>query len=286
MRPGRATVGDRAFYNDTDPYAAQWTRNLMAAGHITEGVVDERSIVELAATDLVGFDRVHAFSGIAGWDYALELAGWSGPIWTGSCPCQPWSSAGQRGRDRGFADARHLWPAWFELIRECRPDTVLGEQVSGAGGRSWLDAVQADLERVGYRVGVLDLPAASVGAPHVRARLYFAALRLGDSDQVSAGRDTRDARRAEAASSGARQVHRVDRDIAVAPGRDADLEWLELTDGTSRPTRPGLRPVAPRLPGDVARIGAFGNAIHVELAATFIRCVMGELGMQPIARAA
>ena len=59
----------------------------------------------------------------------LEWAGWEGPVWTGSCPCQPFSSAGLRA---GSDDPRHLWPAWFRLIRECRPDTVFGEQVPGA----------------------------------------------------------------------------------------------------------------------------------------------------------
>ena len=32
-----------AYYNEIDPYAAQWLRNLISAGHIADGVVDERS---------------------------------------------------------------------------------------------------------------------------------------------------------------------------------------------------------------------------------------------------
>ena len=265
-----------ALYNDTDPFVAQWTRNLIAAGRITPGVVDERSIAELGAADVVGFERVHCFSGIAGWDLALNLAGWSGPVWTASCPCQPWSSAGQRGRDRGFADARHLWPHLRDLVAEHRPITLLGEQVSGSGGRAWFDAVRVDLERLGYAVGVLDIPAASIGAPHIRSRLYFAALRLGYSDQDRAWRNGRDALGAEATRAGSRKVDGNHGHCAGVAGAD-DLDWLELTDGTSRPTRAGLRPVAPRLPGDVARCGAFGNAIHVQLAAAFIGCVMDEL---------
>lgn len=268
----------RAFYNELDGFAAQWTRNLMAAGHITEGVVDERSIVELAATDLVGFERCHFFSGIAGWDLALELAGWTGPVWTGSCPCQPFSRTGKR---RGFADDRHLWPAWLELICERSPSVILGEQVAGGDGIAWLDAVSADLEDTGYAVGRFDLPACGVGAPHIRQRIYFAAIRLGNADQDVTGRLGSAGDRAEAEVRGTdRQVDRPDVDVARAPGGDdprGGIEWLELTDGTSRPTRAGLRPVAPRLPGDVARCGAFGNAIHVELAATFIRCVKAEI---------
>ena len=97
-----------AYYNEIDPFAAEWLRNLIAAGHVMAGDVDERSIVEVSADDLAGYDRCHFFAGIAGWDLALQLAGWEDrPVWTGSCPCQPLSSAGQR---KGHADKRHLWP--------------------------------------------------------------------------------------------------------------------------------------------------------------------------------
>ena len=65
-----------AYYNENDPFAAAWLRNLIAAGHITAGEVDERSIEEIAADDLEGFDRCHFFAGIAGWDLALQFAGW------------------------------------------------------------------------------------------------------------------------------------------------------------------------------------------------------------------
>lgn len=287
-----------AYYSEWDPFAAQWTRNLIAAGQITPGVVDERSIAELRADDVRGVERVHAFSGIAGWDHALELAGWSGPVWTGSCPCQSWSSAGKR---RGADDARHLWPEWFRLIAACRPGVVLGEQVasrdvvgavgktrrarSGADRAAWLDLVSADLESIGYAVGACVLTAGGVGAPHVRARLYFSAIRMGDADEDDAGRNRGDAHRAEAQGLRSRQVDGADRDGAVAPGRDdpwGAVEWVELTDGTTRPVGTGVRAVAPRLPGDLARLGAFGNAVTVELAATFIRAVMGELGMRPV----
>ena len=63
----------------------------------------------------------------------------------------------------------------FRLIRECRPPTVFGEQVSGALGYRWLAGVFADLESEGYRVGSADLPAACVGAPHIRQRLFWVA---------------------------------------------------------------------------------------------------------------
>jgi DNA (cytosine-5)-methyltransferase 1 len=164
----------RAYYNEIDPYCCQWLRNLMAAGLIMEGDVDERSIEDVTPGDLTGYRRCHFFAGIAGWDYALTLAGWepNRPIWTGSCPCQPFSQAGQRA---GTTDERHLWPAWFHLITECHPPTLIGEQVASTPGLSWLDLVHADLEGAGYTVGAVDLPACGVGAPHIRQWLYFVA---------------------------------------------------------------------------------------------------------------
>lgn len=75
----------------------------------------------------------------------------------------------------GGGDPRHLWPAWYRLIRECRPPVLFGEQVEAAVGHGWLDLVCDDLEREGYAVGAVGLPAASVGAPHIRQRLWFVA---------------------------------------------------------------------------------------------------------------
>ena len=163
-----------AYYNEIDPYAAQWLRNLISAGHIAKGDVDERSICDVKPDDLRGYTQCHFFAGIGVWSYALRLAGWPDDrrVWTGSCPCQPFSAA---GKGKGTADERHLWPVWFNLIREFRPDTVFGEQVEAAVRHGWLDLVQADLEGVGYACGAASIPAAGVGAPHIRQRLWFVA---------------------------------------------------------------------------------------------------------------
>jgi DNA (cytosine-5)-methyltransferase 1 len=169
-----------AYYNECDRYAAAWLRALISAGAIAPGDVDERSIVDVRPADLGGYAQCHFFAGIGGWSYALRLAGWPDdrPVWTGSCPCQPFSSAGKAD---GADDPRHLWPAWERLIAECRPAVVFGEQVASVDGLAWLDLVCADLEGAGYAVGAADLGAAGVGAPHIRQRLYFVA------DTVSAG---------------------------------------------------------------------------------------------------
>src|SRR3954468_14371813 len=138
-----------AYYNEVDPYAAQWLRNLITAGHIAPGDVDERSIVDVRADDLRGYTQAHFFAGIGGWSCALRLADWPDdrPVWTGSCPCQPFSSAGGR---EGFDDVRHVWPFWHWLISQCRPPIVLGEQVASVDGLAWLDLVSADLEGTDY----------------------------------------------------------------------------------------------------------------------------------------
>src|SRR3990170_1576017 len=146
----------------------------MQAGVIAPGEVDERDIREVEPADLAGFAQCHFFAGIGVWSHALRGAGWpdGDPVWTGSCPCQSFSASGERG---GFSDPRHLWPAWFRLIRKCRPGVVFGEQVASKDGRAWLDVVSSDLEDGGYAVGPAVLGAAWLGAPHIRNRLWFVA---------------------------------------------------------------------------------------------------------------
>ena len=166
-----------AYYNEIDPYAAQWLRNLIADGHIAPGDVDERDIRLVRADDLRGYRQCHFFAGIGVWSYALRFAGWPDDesVWTGSCPCQPFSQAGDGA---GFDDPRHLWPSWGALIEQCRPSVIFGEQAASKDGRAWLDIVWADMEGWGYAFAPVLLPACSLGAPHRRNRLWFVA----DSD--------------------------------------------------------------------------------------------------------
>ena len=163
-----------AYYNENNKYAAEWLRNLIDAGCIAPGVVDDRSIEDVLPSDLRGFTQCHFFAGVGVWSYALRQAGWEDerPVWTGSCPCQPFSAA---GKGTGFADERHLWPAFHHLIKECKAPTVFGEQVASKDAGPWIDLVQTDLETLGYAFGAVPFPSAGVGAPHIRDRAYWVA---------------------------------------------------------------------------------------------------------------
>ncbi len=267
-----------AFYNEIEPYPAAWLENLIAAGHIALGRIDSRSIRDVRAKDLHGATQAHFFAGIGVWSYALRLAGWPDdvPVWTGSCPCQPFSPASRRSERRGFDDERHLWPEWFRLIQECRPPIIFGEQVSYPDGLAWFDVVSANLEGAGYAVGALDCCAASVGAPHIRQRLYFAAIdrtqKLADADSAGrAGQSDVRVRRSEVPDADGRGES--------VRGFWAGAEWTACRDGKRRPTQSGAFPLAPRAPGRVGRLRAYGGAIVAPLAATFVRSVMDVLGM-------
>lgn len=174
MASGETKAGGLNYYNEFDPKAAAWLRELIKVGEIPAGDVDERSITNVEPTDLDGYTQCHFFAGIGGWSLALRLAAWpdNRPAWTGSCPCQPFSSA---GKGLGEADERHIWPFLRNLIGECRPSIVFGEQVASKAGREWLFGIRAHLEALAYGLGASDLCAASVGAPHIRQRLFWVA---------------------------------------------------------------------------------------------------------------
>lgn len=289
-----------AYYNENDPFAAQWLRNLIAAGHIAPGVVDERSIEDVTPDDLRGFTQCHFFAGVGVWSLALRRAGWPDdkPVWTGSCPCQPFSAA---GKGNGFADERHLWPAFFHLISECNPGIIFGEQVASKDGLAWLDLVQTDLEATNYAVGAVDLCAAGFGAPHIRQRLFWVA----DSDNAGlegwkgmpersaefpTGSGCMDGRMAYATggkqpgSRNQRQAGRDEYSNSCAVGcneltkptngywRDAD--WLFCRDDKWRPVEPGTFPLANGAAGRVGKLRAYGNAIVSPVAEEFIRAYM------------
>ena len=244
------------YYNEHDPKAAAWLRELIKSGLIPNGDVDERSITEVSPRDLSAYTQCHFFAGIGGWSLALQLAGWPAdrPIWTGSCPCQPFSTA---GKGLAQADERHLWPVFFNLIKECRPEHVFGEQVASAIGKGWLDGISTDLESEGYSCGSVVLGAHSVRSPHIRQRLYWVA---NSSSQRLEG-------------------HRQLGEQSIQKGRNGEERhaWTGNTvycrDGKARriPTEPTFQPLAHGIPARVVRLRGYGNAIVPQVAAEFIQ---------------
>ena len=249
-----------AYYNEINPHAAEWLRHLAAAGLIPAGDVDERSIEDVSPDDLRGYTSCHFFAGVGGWAYALREAGWPDDkqVWSGSCPCQPYSAA---GLGLGDADERNLWPAWHWLLSQCRPPVVFGEQVAHRRTDAWIDTVSTDMEALDYRIGAVAFPAALVGAPHRRERIYFVADAEGGEQCRAWERSP-----GEAGS---------DRGRGPAPGpvngHWSDAEWLECGDGRSRPAKPGTHPLAHGAAARVERLGGYGNAIVVPAAAAFIQ---------------
>ncbi len=301
-----------AYYNEHDRNAAAWLRELIRRGHIAPGDVDERSIEDVHPDDLKGYTQCHFFAGIGVWSYALRRAAWSDerPVWTGSCPCQPFSAA---GKGAGFADERHLWPAFHYLIGKCAPAIVLGEQVASKDGLAWLDLVSADLEGSGYACGAVDLCAAGVGAPHIRQRLWWVAERMADADdEGSQGWGQPGCERAAERAAGTGSVvggvaitHDTERRADATGGHDGlgphagraqgasdlegrgrdgwpgpvngvwrDADWLYCRDGKWRPVEPGLKPLVNGAPARVGRLRGYGNAIVAPAAQAFIESVM------------
>lgn len=275
------------YYNEFDPATAQWLRNLIKAGHIPAGDVDERSICDVGADDLIGYSQVHLFAGIGGWALAARLAGWPDDreIWTGSAPCQPFSVA---GKGAGTSDERHLWPDFFRLIRGRRPAVVMGEQVAAAVGKNWLDRVFDDLESVGYTCEAVVAPACSVNAPHRRDRLWFVAngsgagleeregvagIRCG-ADGAQQGQDTADnggvGDVADRNSNGTQRARTekflLDANIKTGGAWD-NSAWIIGHDGKARRVGTRIRRLADGLPAGMAglRTGQAATTIQEEI---------------------
>ena len=293
------------YYNEFDPYAAQWLRNLIDAGHIAPGIVDERSITDVKPADLEGYTQCHFFAGIGVWSHALRQSGWpdSRPVWTGSCPCQPFSAAGNGG---GVTDERHLWPVWFNLIRKCRPSVIFGEQVEAAVNHGWLDLVQTDLEREDYACGAVGLPAGGVGAPHIRQRLWFVAdadsgrydgrpSTTGQQEGASTGLASGSTSGELADTNGTQSAAWISepndgekRNSGIFDNGSGqkfsagfrpqnfwvDCDWLPCRDGKARPVEPGTFPLAHGATARVGRLRAYGNAIVPQVAQTFIEAYL------------
>jgi DNA (cytosine-5)-methyltransferase 1 len=300
-RRGRSSKG--AYYNENDRQKAQTLRNLIEEGAIAHGYVDERPIQAVQPEDLAGFVQCHFFAGGGVWSHALRLAGWPDdrPVWTGSCPCGPFSVAGKK---LGFEDPRHLWPEWFRLVSECRPDRIFGEQSDAAD--AWIDLVSTDLESRGYAIGSPDIPAAGFGGAHIRQRFYWVADSdntewwserapwhdgswpktgrvQGDGDAGVGGALHSGERLANMSRLGWRQEYSDDgrgpfrgTSQGWTPGSRAggDADWFRCADDLWRPVEPGTCPLVDATPARMGRLRLYGDAIDAEAAANFIGAYM------------
>src|SRR5690606_10764898 len=140
--------------------------------------------------------------------------------------------------------------------------------------------VRADLESMGYAVGAADLPAAGVGAPHIRQRLWWVA----DSERFGRrgrhdGRSNGDAgglhAETEAAGSGA----------AGADGVWEAAVWVPCAGGMTRRMQPGLGPLVDGIRGRGALLRGAGNATGPQVAAVFGRASMEAVSLVPPQRA-
>lgn len=322
----------RIYLNENDPEMVIWLKNLVVAGELPKAEIDDRSIVDVIPSELTDFDQCHFFAGVGIWPLAFQIVGWPDHLrtWSGSCPCQPFSSA---GKGLGFLDPRHLWPDWFWSIGHVRPDVVVGEQVASKDGLAWLDIVQADMERARYAFGATDTCAAGYGAPHIRQRLYWLGHadrqefrgRSAEGDQQEAGfgyrpygdtigssglqlqrlADAERNRRQKECSDAIGRTSRGrpegvtsrpsfgvphDERLADANGEQhdgsgdirtrrwaeftnrcwSDVQWLQGSDGPWRPVEPGTFPLAHGDTTRVVKIRAYGNAIVLSQAITFL----------------
>jgi len=287
-----------AYYNENDPYAAQWLRNLIKKGLISDGYVDEISIKDVDPDTLGGFSQYHFFAGIGGWAHAARLARWPDELVlvTGSCPCQPFSVA---GKGRGTDDERHLWPDFNRLIQSIRAPVVMGEQVSGKAGHAWFDGVASDLEGQGYATGAVDIPACSVNAPHRRNRLYWVAhtYDAGSQGRVSGWQDPQredierylgrdgsahsdssladgsglglDPRSGSPLGGEPTERGQEGSDAGNSGGYDhwSDVLWAVGSDGKARRVEPSIQLLAHGVPARVGKLRAFGNAVVPQVAA-------------------
>ena len=301
------------YYNEFDPKAAAWLRQLIDNGNIAPGYVDERSILDVKPEDLEGYTQHHFFAGIGVWSYALRNAGWSDdtPVCTASLPCQPFSTVGQQ---KGKDDERHLLPHFMQLVKQCGFNTIFGEQVERAIRHEWLDDLQANMEAEGYAIGHCVLGAHSVNAAHQRQRLFWVAhstserqarqcrqgqKRITEHSQVSRlgntqhdghvtsekpGSNEAPILSSEKESNSTGKSERAGSSRAISSITNG-ADWLYCRDNKYRPIKSGVKPLVDGLARGVVYSGgaidpnntAFARAIRLKGYGNAINADVAEL---------
>jgi DNA (cytosine-5)-methyltransferase 1 len=182
-------------------------------------------------------------------------------VLSGGFPCQPFSQAGLR---RGASDDRYLWPEMLRVIRELCPAWVVGENVSGllsidAGME--IDRIVASLETTGYEAWILHYPAAGVGAPHRRDRIFIMAYTT--QHLLHGGWHAGAERRREYPNSSGPHVSDSDdarrREQRRAESGEPEHTAAQLDSWWQ--VEPGVCRVAHGVPRRVDRLRALGNAV-------------------------
>ena len=112
---------------------------------------------------------------VKGSNYAADIV-------SGGFPCQPFSVAGKR---KGTDDDRYLWDETIRVVRECKPRWFIGENVEGIvniNNGLVLRQVQTDLEKEGFKVQCLIIPASGIGAWHQRKRVWIIGCNVPNSN--------------------------------------------------------------------------------------------------------
>lgn len=260
-----------AYYNEFNKDKANYLRKLIANNLIAAGDVDERSILEVTHEDLLGYTQCHFFAGIGGWSLAMRYAGWpdNRPVWTGSCPCQSFSTAGGKN---GRKDKRHLWPEWFRLIKESTPATIFGEQVAAAITYGWLDEVFSDLESSDYACASAIIRACSVSKGHERRRLWFVA----HAEDFNDCRDTRKVQSQDECGSSEKQKEWTAEFSGSSVARVSSGCFREGIDGLKYEIEPSIPLLAYGVSNrmDIFAAKSFGDAIVPQVAAQFVGSFM------------
>jgi len=214
---------------------------------------------------------------------------------TGGFPCQPFSVSGNR---RGAADDRFLWPEMLRAISEVRPAWIIAENVPGIKSMEFaqslsglatqgddeegglakytvvLDEICSQIERIGYEVQPIIIPACAVDAPHQRARVWIVghAERGGRHriDRGGAGPKSQ-ARRSELSNPKVAGL-----EVRKRKGRK-EMGFIRVCRW---PTEPDVGRVAYGIPARVDRIKALGNAIVPQVAYQIIKGI-AEIEQSP-----
>lgn len=204
---------------------------------------------------------------------------------SGGFPCQPFSVA---GKQRGKEDERFLWPEMLRVIRQIRPNCVVGENVPGILKIAARQVVE-DLEREGYNAIVFNFEAAAVGAWHRRSRFFFVGIAEGrltsdaESERSEGQPSARTAEQDEkpwemqpdAVYSIGTAIHNT---VCGRFDRDARRrESPEPADGRLWAAEPGVGRVVDGLPCRVERIRALGNAVVPQQAYPIFRALAEEM---------